>query len=192
MSPYEDDWGSSIQYKRLNRPQIAHFLYKYLLLIDKHNEQLQNLLILERKWCTKDDPREHKWCTKYCWFQLVTTLVGMSGVDMHHWYRTKGHSKIARDGWYELVVHEFSDLLCGCLEDQKNSQSSQKLASAIAIQQGIGKLERIWNDQGSMARVPSESQTKKGRRTGTPILASCYMCRKYLSADSDTVYKLTS
>ncbi len=121
MSPYEDDWGYSIQYKRLNRPQIAHFLYKYLLLIDKHNGQLQNLLILERKWCTKD-----------CWFWLVTTLVGMSVVDMHRWYRNKGFGKIARDGSYELVIHEFSNLLCGCLEDQKQSQSSQTLARSIA------------------------------------------------------------
>jgi hypothetical protein len=62
----------------------------------------------------------------------------------------------------------------------------------IAIQQGIGKLEHIRNDQGSIARAPSESQTKKGSRTGTSVLASEYMCRKYLSAEGDTVYKLTS
>jgi hypothetical protein len=71
MLAFEDDWGC-IQYKMLNRPQIAHFLYKYLPLIDEHNKQCQNLLNLERKWCTKD-----------CWFWLVTTLVGMSMVDMH-------------------------------------------------------------------------------------------------------------
>jgi hypothetical protein len=81
---------------------------------------------------------------------------------MHCWHRNKGHGKIARDGSYELFVHEFSDLLCGCLEDQKQLQASQKLASAIAFQQGIGKLERIWNDQGSIARAPSQSQTKSG------------------------------
>jgi hypothetical protein len=97
--------------------------------------------------------------------------------------------KIARDGSYELVIYEFRDLLCGCLEDQKHLQSSQKLAKSIAIQQGIGKLERIRNDQGAIvARAPSESQTKKGRRTGTSVLAGCYICRKYLSADGDTVY----
>jgi hypothetical protein len=43
-----------------------------------------------------------------------------------------------------------------------------------------------------MARAPSESQQKKGRRTGTSVMASCYICRKYLSADNRTVYKLTS
>jgi hypothetical protein len=47
-------------------------------------------------------------------------------VDMHRWYRNKGHGKIARDGSsYELVVHEFSGFLCGCLEDQKQLQASQ-------------------------------------------------------------------
>jgi hypothetical protein len=180
MSAFEDDWGR-IQYKMLDRPRIAHFLYEYLPLIDEHNKQRQNLLNLERKWCTKD-----------CWFRLVTTLVGMSVVDMHRWYRNKGFGKIASDGSYELVIREFSDLLCGCLEDQKHVQSSQKVAKAIAIQQGIGKLERIRNEEGAMARAPSESQQKKGRRTGTSVMASCYICRKYLSADNRTVYKLTS
>jgi hypothetical protein len=180
MSAYEDDWGR-IQYKMLDRPRIAHFLYEYLPLIDEHNKQRQNLLNLERKWCTKD-----------CWFRLLTTLVGMSVVDMHRWYRNKGQGRMARDGSYELVVHEFSDILCGCLEDQKRSQASQKLASAIAVQQGIGKLERIRNDEGAIARAPSPSQRKKGRATGTSYTASCYMCRKYLSADKETVYKLTS
>jgi hypothetical protein len=119
----------------------------------------------------------------------------MSVVDtMHRWYRNKGHGRMATDGSYELVVHEFSDdVPCGCLEDQRRVQASQKLASAIAVQQGIGKLERIQNDEGAiLARVPSLSQTKKGRATGTSYSASCYMCRKYLNADKETVYKLTS
>jgi hypothetical protein len=143
MSAFEDDWGR-IQYEMLEGPRIAHFLYEYLPLIDEHNKQRQNLLNLERKWCTKD-----------CWFWLVTILVGMSVVDMHRWYRNKGFGKSARDGSYDFVIHEFSNLLRGCLEDQKQLQSSQKLARSIAVQQGIGKLERIWNDQGAIARAPS-------------------------------------
>jgi hypothetical protein len=75
QSHFEDDYGN-VQWKEINRPSIAHFLYEYLPLIDEHNRQRQNLLGLERCWPTKD-----------CWFRLVTTLLGMSVVDMHHWHR---------------------------------------------------------------------------------------------------------
>jgi hypothetical protein len=80
---------------------------------------------------------------------------------------TKGTKKLLEMAHYELVLREFSDLLCACLVDQKQLQSSKKLFSAIALQQGIGKLERIRNDQGSIARAPSESQRKKRRRTAS-------------------------
>jgi hypothetical protein len=71
---YEDDWGNT-SVRMLDRPKIADFLYQYLPLIDEHNKQRQNLLGLERRWPSKD-----------CWFWLLTTIIGMSVVDMHHCY----------------------------------------------------------------------------------------------------------
>ena len=62
--------------KEINRPCISNFLYEYLPLIDKHKKKRQHILNLERNWATKD-----------FWFILLTTIVGMTVVDMHIWYR---------------------------------------------------------------------------------------------------------
>jgi hypothetical protein len=74
ISNSEDDFGNIYQ-KEINRPEVAHFLYEYLPLIDEHNKQRQNILNLERCWLTKDP-----------WFCLLTTIVGMYVVDCHRWH----------------------------------------------------------------------------------------------------------
>jgi hypothetical protein len=73
-SAFEDDFGN-VDYKFLPRPQLAHFIFEYIPLIDEHNTQRQAVLGLERKWPTK--------C---CWTRLVVTMVGMSVVDMQRLY----------------------------------------------------------------------------------------------------------
>jgi hypothetical protein len=38
LSTFEDKYGN-IDHKEINHPQVCHFLYDYLPLIDKHNKQ---------------------------------------------------------------------------------------------------------------------------------------------------------
>jgi hypothetical protein len=63
-SKFEDDWGNT-NIREIDRPEIIHFLYEYLPLIDKHNKQRQSLLQLEQLWLTKDP-----------WFRLVCSILG--------------------------------------------------------------------------------------------------------------------
>jgi hypothetical protein len=74
---FTDDYGN-VTFKELLRPSIAHFFLELCLLIDNHNKDRQGILGLEDCWPTKSP-----------WFQLVTTLIGMSIVDMHQWDRNK-------------------------------------------------------------------------------------------------------
>jgi hypothetical protein len=46
---FEDESGN-VDLKMLPRPQVCHFLYDYILLINEHNEQCQYVLHLEKKW----------------------------------------------------------------------------------------------------------------------------------------------
>jgi hypothetical protein len=80
-SAFEDEFGN-VDYKFLPRPQIAHFTFEYLPLIDEHNKQRQAVLGLERKWPTQ--------C---CWTRLIVTLIGMRGVDMQRTPQRKKTSK---------------------------------------------------------------------------------------------------
>ena len=72
---HEKPYGN-VTFKELPRPCVAHFLYELLPLIDNHNKDRQSLLALEDCWPTTNP-----------WFRLVTTLVGMSVVDVHQWDR---------------------------------------------------------------------------------------------------------
>jgi hypothetical protein len=74
-SKFEDEWGNSSS-RCIDRPEIVHFLYEYLPLIDEHNKQRQSILCLEKRWLTKDP-----------WFHLLSTIIGMALVDFHRCYR---------------------------------------------------------------------------------------------------------
>jgi hypothetical protein len=50
-SAFEDEFGN-MDYNYLPRPQIAHFTFEYLPLIDEHNNQWQEVLGLGQKWPT--------------------------------------------------------------------------------------------------------------------------------------------
>ncbi len=68
---FTDDFGN-VTFKELPHPSIAHFYFELCPLIDNHNKDKQGILCLEDCWPTKNP-----------WFRLVTTLIGMSVVDMH-------------------------------------------------------------------------------------------------------------
>ena len=183
QSSYEDDYGN-IRVKEINRPWVAHFLYKYLPLIDEHNKQRQSLLNLERCWLTKS-----------CWFRLLTTIVGMSVVDMHRWYRNARGMRREVDN--EIQIRKFSDLLCISLDDYRRKQYAPRRHLA-AIEDdvqidGRPSLVRIRGKDGSSTRHSTEIQRGRGRSmVGSAVVMNCYMCRKYLGRNDNVVYRQTS
>jgi hypothetical protein len=106
-SAFEDEFGS-VDYKFLPCPQIAHFSFEYLPLIDDHNNQRQAVLVLERKWPTQ--------C---CWTRLIVTLIGMCVVDMQRLYcsekKLQNRILCGRILEEEATIVKFSDLLCSGL-----------------------------------------------------------------------------
>jgi hypothetical protein len=92
MSYFEDDYRT-VGSKEGSHPKLAHLIYDYLPLLDKHNKQRQKILGLERRWPTMN-----------CWFRLLTTLIGMSSVDMRRLYCNVNHSTYS-----EVDILEFSD-----------------------------------------------------------------------------------
>jgi len=99
-SKFEDEWGNA-EIRLINRPLICHFLYEYLL-IDEHNKQRQAILALEKRWKTKD-----------CWFRLICTLLGMSTVDFHRFYRyDQIRNKMTNTQYVDNTgILKFSDLI---------------------------------------------------------------------------------
>jgi hypothetical protein len=108
-SNFEDELGN-VSSKLLPRPQISHFLYEYLPLIDEHNKQRQSVLGLERKWPTQ--------C---CWTRLVVTLTGMCVVGMYQLYwnekRLRNRVLCGQVLDEEPTAIRFSDLICGKLRE---------------------------------------------------------------------------
>jgi hypothetical protein len=74
MKYFEDDYRN-VGSKEVSHPKLAHLIYGYLPLIDEHNKQRQKILGLERRWLTRN-----------FWFWLLTTLIGMTLVDMYRLY----------------------------------------------------------------------------------------------------------
>jgi hypothetical protein len=72
MSYFKDDF-SNVGSKKVSHPKFAHLIYDNLPLIDEHNKQRQKILGLERKRPTRN-----------CWFWLLTTVISMIIVDVHH------------------------------------------------------------------------------------------------------------
>ena len=189
MSHFEDDFGNVV-HKEINRPEVCHFLYEYLPLIDEHNKQRQNLLNLERCWCTKDP-----------WMRLLRTTLGMCVVDMHRWYRNKkyeeqlcqarGHSI----GNKLLAIQKFSDQLCVNLERKRMIWKASARSVRHMARHGHNEqeaLERMARN-GSVTRDPTEKQTSREHRSvGSAIKANCFICRKYLKRDGTVDYRNTS
>ncbi len=95
MSFFEDDYGN-LGSKEVSHPKLAHLIYDYLPLIDEHKKQRQKILGLEMRWPTRN-----------CWFQLLTTLIGMSLFDIHRLYHNANNA-----AYSEEDILEFSDYVC--------------------------------------------------------------------------------
>jgi hypothetical protein len=179
QSNFEDEFGN-VDFKMLPRPQVCHFLYEYLPLIDEYNKQCQSVLRVEKKWPTKD-----------CWFRLLVTLMGMCVVNMHRLYRQhqKFHNQPLCGAIMEedaIVIH-FSDFLCG------NLQIRERLCQPVRPFHQNGNeyiLSRILIG-GSKHRATTKKSKEKGRTIGHPFTFNCFVCRKYLTFNSGTLYNKT-
>lgn len=182
VSKFENEFGM-VDYKEIQRPQICHFLYQYLPLIDEHNKQRQSYLALERCWPTR--------C---CWFRLLVTIVGMSVVDFHRVYRNVNESKkLTEIEDNDLRIRWFSDQICGRMKgrDIRITQRVTTTSGQRDSQQKKRHLERINNNEGNVYRKPTTKQQALRRSVGTPINKKCFVCRKYLLPDGATNYRDT-
>jgi hypothetical protein len=173
-SKYEDNWGMTAM-KLINRPELCHFLYEYLPLIDEHNKQRQNLLALETSWLTKDP-----------WFRLVCTLVGQSVVDMHRYHRhvrimVKEEPRAIVD---RMQVLKYSDLICGSLRQWPRSRNRMSFAVRNNISES---LVRIKDKDGNTTRQATHKQQQSGRNIGSSIVRWCYICRGFLDPNGEPV-----
>jgi hypothetical protein len=172
-----------VDYKEIQRPQICHFLYEYLPLIDEHNKQRQSYLALERCWPTR--------C---CWFRLLVTIVGMSVVDFHRVYRVEYESKkLPEIEDSDLRIRWFSDQICGLMKvrDIRITQRVTRNTTQWEIHPNKRQLERIQDNEGNKYRNPTRKQQESGRSVGTPVNKKCFVCRKYLLSDGTTSYRDT-
>ena len=180
-SKFEDAWGNT-GFKLIDRPQLCHFLFEYLPLIDEHNKQRQSILALEKRWLTKDP-----------WLRLVTTLVGMSCVDMHRLFR---HQSIKVRGMdiesIDMIrVLGFSDKICGSLRPWP--RKAQRLPVNPEARRAGGSLSRITSADGTTTTYKlTDAQMRKGKKVGNSITLVCYVCRGFKAADGKSVYKPTS
>jgi Transposase IS4 len=169
QSKFEDEWGNTMT-REIDRPNICHFLYQYLPLIDEHNKQRQSLLQLERRWLTKDP-----------WFRLLTTLVGMATVDMHRVYRYYEIKEMGKT--YEEVdslrVIEFSDQIAGGLRAWPYKMQRK---APLGDRQQLDPLSRIINKDGETHRALTDRERLKGKTVGAPVVLTCYICRRYLKS----------
>ena len=77
---------------------------------------------------------ERNWATKDCWFRLLTTIVGMTVVDMHRWYgNLKSCTTIPLLQYEyheindEIMVRKCSDMLCANLQPNLLIRSEEEI-----------------------------------------------------------------
>jgi hypothetical protein len=130
---------------------------------------------------------ERKWPTRNCWFRLLTTLLGMSIVDMHRFYRNLKNAE-----FIEVDVLEFSDMFCKKLTVQSRRQN-ERLASLTGEKaDNASILECIADKDGNNRFLVTDRQLRRGRIVGKSLHQNCFICRKYLTPEGDTEYNQTT
>ena len=173
-SNFTDDFGN-VTFKEIPRPSVAHFYFELCPLIDNHNKDRQGILGLEDCWPTKKP-----------WFRLVTTLIGMSVVDLHRWDRNKRSDGRAFD-WVTvdderpdfLRVRSMANLIArGLHKPHMWYYNADKPWPPIQMSVGQRRqqqqLSRITNADGQTKR-PSKQIGQKPRE----YQQTCYICRQY-------------
>ena len=135
---------------------------------------------------------EDCWPTKNPWFRLITTLIGMSVVDLHRWDRNKRSGGSAFD-WMSsdderpqfLQVRSMSNLVGRGLRkpemryySQNNPRQPIQQRACLGGQPQV--LTRITNASGETAR-PSN-----GKNNGKGYVMACFICRQYQQRQTNT------
>ena len=153
-------------------------------MIDEHNKQRQNLLNLEKSWATK-----------HVWFQLLTTIAGMCVVDLHRIYLSAlKHELLNSDRFHHVNIRKFADLICQPLAPNNRQITWTGNKRARTNLSSVDKndfLNRISTKTGETNRDPTERMRNKFREKGNSFTKNCYVCRKYLNKEGNTVYYTT-
>lgn len=180
-SHFTDDYGN-VTFKEIPRPSIAHFYFELCPLIDNHNKDRQGILGLEDCWPTKNP-----------WFRLVTTMIGMSVVDLHRWDRNKRSNGTAFE-WLDddderpdfLKVRSMANLIGRGLKrpsmhyyTRDNPRQPPKLRNVQRFKQ-FEELTRITDKGGHMSRPTNEKKGGKG------YVKTCLICRQYREKQQNT------
>jgi hypothetical protein len=179
---FTDDYGN-VTFKEIPRPSIAHFYFELCPLIDNHNKDRQGILGLEDCWPTKNP-----------WFRLVTTMIGMSVVDLHRWDRNKRSNGTAFQ-WLDdaderpdfLKVRTMANLIGRGLRKpsmkyytEDNPRQPSKLRE---VQRCLPlELRRIRDKEGQISRAAN------GKRGGKAYVRGCLMCGQYREKQQNTVW----
>jgi hypothetical protein len=181
ISRFEDEYGN-VQHKELARPTIAHMLYEFLPLIDEHNKARQNSLALEKCWLTKS-----------CWVRIVTTLLGMSVVDLQRWDRNKRHGHVQHATEDDEIVDDFdikvmANLIGKPLVDGtfRYYRTVKRPSARITTSTDTSNnpLTRIVGFDGS-TNYPKKKDSDKSRVRQQ----SCFICRRYSPDHQNTQWK---
>ena len=178
---FTDDYGN-VTFKEIPRPSIAHFYFELCPLIDNHNKDRQGILGLEDCWPTKNP-----------WFRIVTTMIGMSVVDLHRWDRNKRSGGTAFE-WLDddrderpefLKVRSMANLIGRGLRKpsmryytQDNPRQQPKLGQFSRCQPQ--ELIRITDNEGRISRPAN------GKNGGKGYVRACVICRQYKETQQNT------
>lgn len=155
----------------------------YYSIIDTHSYR-QGILGLEDCWPTKSP-----------WFRLVTTLIGMSVVDLHRWDRSK-RSGGGNFDWINadddrpdfLKVRSMANLIARGIKStnmQYYRESNPRATIPIRVRAinnfsyQHGLLTRITNRDGLMRRPNGKKQEYQ---------KTCFICRQYRKRPVNTVW----
>ena len=177
---FTDDYGN-VTFKEIPRPSIAHFYFELCPLIDNHNKDRQGILGLEDCWPTKNP-----------WFRLVTTMIGMSVIDLHRWDRNKRSNGTAFEWLGDdderpefLKVRSMANLIGRGLRkpsmiyyNEEHPRQPSKIRQVNRNQQQ--ELTRITNKEGEIC------QHANGKKGGKGYVRSCLICRQYQEKAQNT------
>ena len=140
---------------------------------------------------------ERKRCTNDFWFRSLVSVIGISVVGMCRWHRNVKSKKSRMENSafanefgenYEAAISKFSDMSCARLADKKTLQHGQRkminsLHDCTSTQMKLEKAKKY----GSKTRLPAAKKIKIGRKVGTACDSTCFVCRKYLKKNGETM-----
>jgi hypothetical protein len=120
----------------------------------------------------------------------------MSVVDLHRWDRNKRAMSIYEEDEVQggIIIQDFSDKICANLmklEERKRAAPRiiRNKPSGLEIDR---VLIRIVGPDGKLTKRVTGAQRKRRRNIGNSYTHNCWICRKYLNADTTVKYQTTT